>query len=202
MPVSNGPTKPVEVPADVGKPALTGNGFRMEDVISTFETPLLRYVARLIGTRYDEAQDVVQNVFIQLHGQVATHGAGSISNLRCWLYRVAHNQAMDCGRQRQRDTALADSATHDPIARDRMVATPVATADAVLTERERGDEALAALGELPEEQREIILLKIIQGLTLREISEITGIKIGTVNYRLTQGLLALGALLKKEGTRP
>ena len=65
--------------------------------------------------------------------------------------------------------------------------------------REACHLAVAELEQLPEEQRTVLLLKIMQGFTLREISEVTGLKIGTVNYRLTQGLRALSERLKEAG---
>lgn len=62
--------------------------------------------------------------------------------------------------------------------------------------------AVAELQSLPEEQKSVILLKVIHGLTLRETGEITGLKIGTVNYRLTQGLQTLAKRLKARGAIP
>jgi len=67
--------------------------------------------------------------------------------------------------------------------------------------REACENAMREVDRLPDEQRHVLLLKIIQGLTLREISEITGLKIGTVNYRLTQALATLASRLKGADTR-
>jgi RNA polymerase sigma-70 factor (ECF subfamily) len=164
--------------------------FDLASVVREYESPLLRYVARLIGTRYDEARDVVQDVFLKLHNQVARRGVASIGNLRCWLYRVAHNLAMDYGRSRRRRRELEERALDDPTVLERIAAT--GPDDTRNCERKESVQlALTAVGNLPEEQRSVVLLKIIQGLTLREISAVTGMKIGTVNYRLTQALRSL-----------
>jgi len=172
--------------------------FDLAPIVREYESPLLRYVARLIGTRYDEAQDVVQDTFMKLHSQVAKQGAASIGNMRCWLYRVAHNLAMDYGRSRRRRRDLEDKALSDPAVMAKVSGSRLE--DARDYERkESAQVALAAVGKLPDEQRNVVLLKIIQGLTLKEISGITGMKMGTVNYRLTQGLRALAGLLKDEG---
>lgn len=172
--------------------------FDLAAVVTEYESPLLRYVARLIGTRYDEAQDVVQDTFLKLHSHIGKNGAGSIDNLRCWLYRVAHNLAMDCGRSRRRRHELAEKALSDPAIIEQVRGARVGDA----RDCEHGESvqaALDAVSRLPDDQRNVVLLKTIQGLTLREISEITGMKMGTVNYRLTQGLRSLAAQLKGAG---
>ena len=51
--------------------------------------------------------------------------------------------------------------------------------------------ALKELHKLPGDLKELLLMKHVQAMTLREISDVTGIKIGTVNYRIKQGLLQL-----------
>lgn len=170
--------------------------FDLGAIVREYESPLLRYVGRLIGTRYDEAQDVVQDVFMKLHGQVTRHGLASISNMRCWLYRVAHNLAMDYGRSRRRRRELEDKALGDPTVMERVGGGHMEDAGDC-ERRDSAQAAMAAVSALPEEQKNVVLLKIIQGLTLREISGITGMKIGTVNYRLTQGLRRLAAHLKE-----
>ena len=171
--------------------------FDLAGVVREYESPLLRYAARLIGARYDEAQDVVQDVFLKLHKQVDQHGFASIGNMRCWLYRVAHNLAMDYGRSRRRRRELEAKALSDPSVMEKLRGSELK--DARDYEKEESAQvALAAVETLPDEQKNVILLKIIQGLTLKEISTITGMKIGTVNYRLTQGLRALAVQLKGE----
>ncbi|MFT5129867.1 MAG: DNA-directed RNA polymerase specialized sigma24 family protein [Rhodothermales bacterium] len=59
--------------------------------------------------------------------------------------------------------------------------------------------AVLELGELPAEQREVVMLKIVQELTFQEISDLTGEKIPTLHYRLNQGLRALPRRLAAKG---
>lgn len=172
--------------------------FDLVGVVREYETPLLRYVARLIGSRYDEAQDVVQDVFLKLHKQVTTPEQAEIRNMRSWLYRVSHNLAMDYGRGRKRRQALENKALSDPAVMEKMRGAKVGDARDI-EKKEAGRAALRAVETLPEEQKNVVLLKIIQGFTLKEISSVTGLKIGTVNYRLTQGLRTLATQLEDRG---
>ena len=169
--------------------------FDLVGVVREYETPLLRYVARLIGSRYNEAQDVVQDVFLKLHKQVTTPGHREISNMRSWLYRVAHNLAMDYGRSRKRRKVLEEKALSDPSVMEKVRGAKVGDARDI-EKQETGRAALKAVETLPDEQRNVVLLKIIQGFTLKEISGMTGLKMGTVNYRLTQGLRTLASQLE------
>lgn len=173
-----------------------GGEFDFADVVRQFEAPLLRYVAHLSGSVSECVQDVVQDTFLHLHRQVAAHGTGSVRHLSSWLYRVAHNLAMDAGRRRQRRRRLQECVMRDPVVNPGDTAEQTGP-DHRFERREACALAVAALEALPEEQKNVLLLKIVQGFTLQEISTITGMKIGTVNYRLTQGLRALAARLEK-----
>ena len=173
------------------------DGSSMADVVRRYQTPLLRYVGQILGAGTPEVQDVVQDAFLRLHRQIGRDGAGSIQKPGSWLFRVAHNLARDVGRRRQRQKRLREQVLGDPT----VAPASSAAADPVagLARAESRDLAVSELGRLPEEQRTVLLLKIMQGMTLREISEITGMKIGTVNYRLTQGLRELSRRLKDAG---
>ena len=170
----------------------------LEKVMDQFETPLLRYVAQVLGRQYDEAQDVVQDVFIRFHRHVEQEGAASIGNLRCWLYRVAYNLAMDYGRRRGRRQRLEEKVMNDPVLGE-VVGVQSPPPGKALAQQEMRELALREVQALPEEQRQVLLLKMLEGLTLREIGDITGLKIGTVNYRLTQALETVAARLKGAG---
>ena len=65
--------------------------------------------------------------------------------------------------------------------------------------REARQVALRELAQLDEQQRQVVLLKIIQGMTLREVAEVVGVSVSLVNYRLNQGLKELAQRLKKAG---
>ena len=162
-------------------------------IMAEYETRLLHYVGQLIGPMSDEVQDIVQDTFLRLHRQINKHGRESIKHLSCWLYRVAHNRTMDIGRKRQSRYRLQEKMMHDPTTKN----------DSEPAKEFRHKEscgiAMDKLQKLPEEQKNILLLKIIEGFTLKQISELTGLKIGTVNYRLTQGLSTLSLELKKVG---
>ena len=196
---SPGPMNPERESGKPPSPASpAGGAFDLAATMRQFESSLLRYAAHLIGPGTEDAQDVVQDTFIRLHHQVSRHGEASVGNLASWLFRVAHNLAMDAGRRRSRQRRLETQIVSDPELNPEVSQVLPAPAEE-LGHRESCALAVAELERLPEEQRTVLLLKVMQGFTLQQISDITGLKIGTVNYRLTQGLRELAQRLRQAG---
>ncbi|NOY79369.1 MAG: sigma-70 family RNA polymerase sigma factor [Kiritimatiellaeota bacterium] len=173
-------------------------GFELAAVVDRFQTPLLRYVGQILGPDSGEVEEVVEDTFLRFHRQVSRYGHASISNLASWLFRVSHNLARDAGRRRKRRKKLQDDVMSDPTLQ--TTCTGRAEAPGVeLARREAYELAMAELRRLPDAEQNILLLKLIQGLTLREISEVTGIRLSTVHYRLNRGLQSLSGRLSELG---
>jgi RNA polymerase sigma factor (sigma-70 family) len=68
-----------------------------------------------------------------------------------------------------------------------------------MVHREACSIAMSELQTLPEEERQVILLRIVEGLNLREIGEITGLSVGNVDYRINKALRELTGRLKNAG---
>jgi RNA polymerase sigma factor (sigma-70 family) len=181
-----------------GTPAALGEAFDFPAVVARFQTPLLRYVRHLHCEGWDQAQDIVQDVFLRLHRQVGAQGPASIGNLSTWLYRVAHNAAMDAGRKRSAAARMAKQTSDQ--ARERLAQADNAPgALGELEHKEACDKALAELDKLPEEHKQLLLLRVTQEMTLRQVSQITGLSIGNAAYRINQALALLTRRLKESG---
>ncbi|MFT5129814.1 MAG: RNA polymerase sigma-70 factor (ECF subfamily) [Rhodothermales bacterium] len=155
--------------------------------IASFQTPLLRYAARFLNEP-DIAQDVVQDAFIRLHQ--ALHGQKDVRDVRAWLFRVTHNLAIDHCRKTRSFSPL-EHAQSELLSQG--------------PELDCGDRGMmlalanAELAKLPTNYREVIALKVVEGLTFREISGITGDKIPTLHFRLKKGLAELARRLALKG---
>ena len=166
-------------------------------IVGQYESPLLRYIGQLLGSNRDGAEEAVQEAFLRLHRQVSEHGRASIENLSAWLFRVAHNLAISTVRRRELERRLREESKDDPLA-DGADGEPVNALD-VLVRKEMCERALAELQMLPQKHKEVLLLKIIQGFSFREIGEITGLSVSHVSYRMNQGLRELSRRLKGAG---
>lgn len=170
---------------------------RFVSLLNHFESPLLNYVGRLMGSLNSEAEDFVQDTFLKFHKKVIKDGWQSIDSPSNWLFRVAHNLVMDAGRKKTvekkfKEFKVKNTATADDLEKEFNQLD-------IMVREEAGKKALEALQQLPEDERKVLLLKIVQGFTLKEISDITGEKIGKIAYRINKGLERMHSILKKSG---
>ena len=161
----------------------------MEAVIDTYQTPLLRYAARLLNNA-TLAQDVVQNAFIKLFRQWQPNMHVD-KRLKSWLFRVVHNEAVDmiraeeCRRKHQEGhLTLMMQETSGGLSQD-------AKAD------ERAAIVLSCLGVLPPAQRQVVLLRMQQGMSYAEISAVTGKSLGYVGNLLHKAVHKLSDQVRK-----
>lgn len=158
-------------------------------VVSAYEAPLLRYAARILGNR-DAAQDVVQNALLRLFRTWADSLEPS-PQLSAWLYRVAHNCAVDHMRAESRRTLL--HARHAEESPDSLP--PNRGREFRLSES--AELAGAALLRLNIRERQLVVLKVYEEKSYKEISEITGLTVSNVGFILHGAMKKLAAALRE-----
>jgi RNA polymerase sigma-70 factor (ECF subfamily) len=141
---------------------------------------LLRYL-NCLGLDADSAREIVQESFLKLHEHLLR--GGDRTNLRAWLYRVAHNLARN--RQTAFHTRKIEALADLPATSNLSSQTP--SAEEELLNRERVQRLWQALEELSGAQRECLLLRA-QGFKYREIAEVLDLSISTVGENIQRGL--------------
>jgi RNA polymerase sigma-70 factor (ECF subfamily) len=131
--------------------------------------PLLRYLIGL-GLTPDDAQDVVQDVFLRLHQHLVA--GGSQMNLRSWVFRVAHNHA----RNQQDRYDRRFSAPLDP---ETDAGVNAVTPESAVLKKEKFQRLRCGIQQLTESERECLLLRA-GGLRYREIGEVLGLPTSTI----------------------
>ena len=147
------------------------------------ETPRLRRYARALTRSGDRADDLVQETLLRAIAKCHLWQAGS--DIRAWLFTIMHNQYVNMVRRAMREEATVDIEQMSSF----LVATTDPTASRQLRELER------ALGRLPGEQREVILLVGLEGMSYETAAHILSVPIGTVRSRLSRGRDALRRLM-------
>lgn len=152
---------------------------------------LLAYVVGLLGDRA-LAEDVVQDCFVQLAR--SAERLDPSRGVRPWLYRVAHNRAIDLLRRRRREPP----ATEEELAghREEAPALEPTPADGMI----RGEtqrRVRAALRRLPEAEREVLMLRFYGDLTFQEAARVARRPLGTMLWRASRALHRLRDLLKE-----
>ena len=175
------------------KPGKPDRKAQMEAVVVTFESQLLRYAARIVRNEH-YAQDVVQNVFIKLFSKWKD-GLQPGPGIKAWLYRVTHNEAVDLIRRESRLQVLHNKEyrEHREICADGQNRT-----DPVV---ERTELVIQNLHRLKPEEKQILLLRLEEGLSYREISEVTGRTEGNIGCILHHAIKKMSEYLSKTGIK-
>jgi RNA polymerase sigma-70 factor (ECF subfamily) len=151
---------------------------------------VLAYAARVLGGDRAEAEDVAQEAMLRLW-RVAPEWRTDEAKVSTWLYRVVTNLCTDRLRARTRRRAVnLDDA---PDIEDATPGVVVA-----LMEHDRMAALQEALAQLPERQRQAVVLRHIEGLTNPDIAAVMGIGIEAVESFTARGKRALSALLAGE----
>jgi RNA polymerase sigma-70 factor, ECF subfamily len=149
--------------------------------------PLRRYLL-FLGVDAETAQEIVQESFLKLHQHLLA--AGDRTNLRAWLYRVAHNLA--------RNAQIAFRVTKtDPLPDVIMAGDPPSSAASVedeLLAQERSTRMRGAINRLTPAQKDCLLLRA-QGFKYREIAGVLNLSVSTVGENIQRGLQKLKELL-------
>lgn len=129
------------------------------------------------------AEDVVQDVFMHLWLKPASFDA-SRGSLTSYVTMLSRSRALDRWRTRQAREAAVDRSADEA----RVHTFNSEDAAEPVIRRERSTKLLGALGELPDEQKEAVLLAYGRGLTAQEISQAVNIPLGTAKSRVRLGL--------------
>jgi RNA polymerase sigma-70 factor, ECF subfamily len=148
-----------------------------------FRGRLLRY-AMSLGIGVQDGEDVIQEVFLSLFRHLRL--GRSRSNLRGWVFRVAHHLAL-----KQRNSTHRRQAT---IAPDALLvetqADPAANPEERLDEAQRQQRLMLVFDALPERDRWCLSLRA-EGLRYREIADVLGMSLGAVSNSLARSLARL-----------
>lgn len=177
---------------------LRGDSAAFGALVRRYQDRLLSAVVHVSGSR-DEAEDVVQEAFVQAYLKLTSFAGGS--SLYTWLYRIAFNTAISRRRKRRggaleqaRDLGGSEPTDETEPAEDRLL------------RKERAAVVQRALAQLPDDFRTVLVLREMEGCDYDTIAQILDLPIGTVRSRLHRARLQLKieltAVLEDRHERP
>lgn len=159
---------------------------------------VVQLAVNLLGDR-DEALDLSQEVFLRVFRTI--HRFRGQSSLRTWVYRIALNQARNRHRfWRRRHRADQVSLDQHIAAHGDFQSAGESGPDRLLAQKQLAEQLQQALDDLPFDQRSVIVLREIDGLSYEEIAFSLGVAVGTVKSRLTRARQALRHQLRDART--
>ncbi len=160
---------------DIKKLASSNPRAAMEMIIKKYREPLY-FHARYIVKDHQEAYDVVQEVFIKAMRESRIFDEEF--KIKAWLFRVTSNLCFNQVRNRKRRGAILDTMMRpDAFSADQV--------EAIFAGEQRG-EVMAALEELSEDHKNILVLRYYDDLSYAEIADVLQVKLGTVMSRLSR----------------
>jgi RNA polymerase sigma-70 factor, ECF subfamily len=164
----------------------------MEDISSQLEVqiPRLRRYARVLCRDPERADELVQDCLYRALRKSHLFQPGS--NLRAWLFTILHNLYVNSVRRGTRESVNVPLEDVEPVLMER----PAQGGGLTLRDLDR------AMTRLSEEQRQVLLLVGLEGMSYDEVASILGVPVGTVRSRLSRGREELHRMLDGEAPRP
>lgn len=181
--------------------ALVASG-RMEEARERFSTLVSRQQRRALRIAYyflrdsDEAEEAVQEAFIRVFTRISTYQEGM--PFEVWFTRILINGCLDrqkARRRRLRWLVPSDGRAEGETGRVEKASSLAPSPEDILVARERRSQILRAIETLPDRQRTVASLSVLEGLSPREVSALTGMNQSTVRVHLFRALRKLRDLL-------
>ncbi|MEM7394082.1 MAG: RNA polymerase sigma factor [Verrucomicrobiota bacterium] len=171
--------------------ARQGDEVALEQLLTRYESMVYSYLFRMLGNVH-EAEDAIQETFIRVVKGLGRYRESG--RFVSWLLRTAHREGLRVIKKRKRISS------HE-VSPDEEFATapePVdqqANAMESLMSKERMQELAGMLDRLPGAEREVIVLRVIQGLTFQEIADAMACPLGTALGRMRNATRRLRDML-------
>ena len=157
--------------------ARSGDRRAVDELLARYEHPIYRFGLRMCGDE-ESAREVLQETMLAAFRHLPTfRGDASLST---WLYQIARSFCIKQRRGEHRQAPISDNLV------DRAPGP-----DAAMHARQIGAALAAAIAELPTEQREVLVLRDVEGLSAAEAASVVGVEVGALKSRLHRARMAL-----------
>lgn len=177
--------------------SVAGDQKAFEFLVIKYQRRIQRLIGRMVRD-VDLVEDIAQETFIRAYRALAQFRGDA--QFYTWLYRIAVNTAKKALMDMRRDPTVSEnsfkSADDDETSMLENELTSSETPDAVLASKEIAEMVNSAMEALPEELRQAITLREIEGLSYEEISEAMNCPIGTVRSRIFRAREAISQRIK------
>lgn len=155
------------------------------DLVDCYKNSVYSICLRMVGNR-EEAEDISQEAFIRAYNNISKFD--SDRKFSTWLFRIATNLSIDSLRRKKPSISLdAEIPGTEGLALNTLLPGNTAAPDEQIVRAETEQWIQKEIGALPDKYRSAVVLKYVEDLSLKEISEIMGLPVGTVKTRVHRG---------------
>ena len=181
---------------EIIRSVLRGNVNDFEKLVTAYEKNVYNIALRMVGDP-DDAADMTQETFIKAYRALSSFRGDS--KFSSWLYRIASNVCLDFLRSRSRHPQVSLSAVDEDDRATFELPDMRQNPEEQLMKKLGMEAVRRGLEQLPEQQRQILVLRELGGLSYAELAQTLGLEEGTVKSRIFRARKRLCALLLCDG---
>ena len=174
---------------------IKGDKLSIEVLINRHKSKVFTYIV-LIVKNQQLAEDIFQDTFIKVIRSLKEGKYKDNGKFVSWVIRIAHNLTIDHFRKEKQISTFSNEDYETDIFNSRKLSD--GTIEDILVENQIISEVKLLIEELPEDQKQVILLRHYGGLSFKEIAEQTGVSINTARGRMRYALINMRKLIEQK----
>ena len=170
-----------------------GNEKSLEILIIRHKQRIFSFILSKVLDR-DLAEDLFQDTFIKVINTLKRGAYNEEGNFLPWTMRIAHNLIIDHFRRQKRIPLFKNTGDFDIFS---VISDDVLNAEKQLIKNQILDDVCSLIDELPDDQKEVLVMRLYKDMSFKEISENTDVSINTALGRMRYALINLRKLIEK-----
>ncbi len=173
----------------------SGNNEAFDTLLNRHKVRLFNYIFQMVRDR-DLADDVFQETFVKAITTIKQGRYNDMGKFSAWITRIARNLVIDSFRAVKNEAAVStDDDNFDILNRRELAEENIEDA---MIDVQIEEDLRRLVDELPEPQREVLMMRFYRDLSFKEIAELTGVSINTALGRMRYALLNLRRMAKEK----
>lgn len=173
-----------------------GNNEAFDTLLSRHQERVYNYIVRIVRNE-DVANDIFQDTFVKAITNIRRGRYTDSGKFPAWISRIAHNLIIDYFRQEKSENLQScDIDEVDLLNRKDL---SEATVEDLLITEQIHDDVRMLIDDLPEAQREVLLMRYYRNMSFKEIAEATGVSINTALGRMRYAILNMRRIASEKG---
>ncbi len=174
---------------------LSGNESAISVLIERHRKRVSEYIYMMVKNR-DVADDIFQETFIKVIRVLSEGRYVETGKFLSWVLRIAHNQVIDYFRQNKQQNQVSESDAGYDILNSKKFSD--ATVEDHIVSNQIESDVRRLIDYLPDEQREVVMMRYYSGLSFKEIAEQTEVSINTALGRMRYALINLRKMIQEK----
>lgn len=172
-----------------------GNNEAFDTLLRRHQDRIFSYILRIIKNE-DIANDIFQETFVKAIQTIRLGRYTENGKFPAWISRIAHNLIIDYYRQEKSENLQSTDLTDVDILNRKELCED--TIEDIMISNQIRDDVKYLIEELPELQKEVLMMRYYQNLSFKEIAEITGVSINTALGRMRYAILNLRRIAREK----